>query len=87
MKRTAFLLALLGTILWTAFGAVGLYRHAVCQDAPKNALGWTDIGGYDSEGYLPHFTDLHTVFGAKLLKIIGNDKFKSVFLLKKFFFS
>lgn len=64
MKRTAFLLAFLGTLLWTAFGAVGLYRHAVCQDAPKNALGWTDIGGYDSEGYLPHFTDLHTVFGA-----------------------
>jgi len=30
--------------------------HRACIDAPKNELGWTSIAGYDSEGYVTHYT-------------------------------
>lgn len=49
-------------LLWAAFAGVGLSLHVACRDAPKNHLGWTDIAGYDSEGYVTWFSNVGSLF-------------------------
>ena len=53
---------LYGVLLWTAFAGVGLSLHVACRNAPKNHLGWTDIAGYDSEGYVTWFNNVGSLF-------------------------
>lgn len=47
-------LALAFVLLWAAFAAVGLGLHEACKGRAQNELGWVDISGYDSEGFLTH---------------------------------
>lgn len=49
-------------IVWAGFCAVGLSMHRACRDAPVNHLGWVDVAGYDSEGYLGWYTNIGTMF-------------------------
>ena len=55
---------LIGIVLlvWAGFCATGLSLHRACRDAPVNHLGWVDIAGYDSEGYLSWYTNIGTLF-------------------------
>ena len=53
---------LCGVLLWTAFAGVGLSLHVACRNAPRNHLGWTDIAGYDSEGYVTWFNNVGSLF-------------------------
>ena len=55
-------LLVIAAFLWIAFGVVGLKLHQACVGREPNRLGWVDIGGYDSEGYLSWFTNIGTLF-------------------------
>jgi len=51
MKKIAF-----PALVFMAFCCTGFMMHFACRDAPKNELGWTSVAGYDSEGYVTHYT-------------------------------
>ena len=42
--------------LWLAFSFGGLALHHACKTAPANRLGWVDVAGYDSEGFVRNYT-------------------------------
>ena len=49
-------------LIGAGFCVTGLSLHLACRDAPANHLGWVDISGYDSEGYLSWYTNIGTIF-------------------------